>query len=259
MRQAVDRAVEGEAPGDAEFEVVTKYGARVAVEIRARLFYEDGKVVGVQGIARNVTDRKQVEQQVQLQAAALKAAGLGISITNRDGSFLWVNAAFTALSGYTLEELIGKNPRLLKSGKHDAEFYRYMWNTVLAGRVWQGEMVDRRKDGSFYNQELTITPVCRTSGEISHFVGIAQDISARLQTEEALRRSEEKYRSIVLNIPDVIWTIDSRGRVVFVSPNIERLGGYTAEEVSQGGVELLYQTMHPEDVPAIKETLQAAF
>ncbi len=97
----------------------------------AALLYEDGKVVGVQGIARNVTERKQVEQQVRLQAAALEAAAVGIVITDRDGNILWVNPAFTALSGYTLEEVVGKNPRLLKSGKHDAEFYRDMWNTIL--------------------------------------------------------------------------------------------------------------------------------
>ena len=379
--QAVDRAVEGEACGDTDLEIVTKYGARVAVEVRARLLYEGGKVVGVQGIARNVTERKRVEQQVRLQAAALGAAALGIAITNREGNFLWVNPAFTALSGYTLEEVVGKNPRLLKSGTHDAEFYRNMWSTILSGRVWRGEMVNRRKDGRFYNEELTITPVCSTPREITHFVATSQDISARKQAEEtraqlaaivessndaisaispqgaiaswnrgaevlygyrpeeilgkpvsiltppdlseevshlvkqvrqgeritnfetvqvgkdgrriavslslaplkngraevvgssaivrditqrqqaeeALRRSEEKYRSIVLNIPDVVWTVDSRGRIVFVSPNIERLGGYTAEEVRQGGLDLLLETMHPDDVPKMKETLQAAF
>ena len=128
----------GRRAGDAELEVITKYGARLAVEVRSRLLYEDGKVVGVQGIARNVTERKQVEQQVRLQAAALKAAAIGIVITDRDGNILWVNPAFTALSGYTLEEVVGKNPRLLKSGKHDSEFYRDMWNTILSGRVWRG-------------------------------------------------------------------------------------------------------------------------
>ena len=128
-----ESSVEGKAFGDTELEFITKYGARVAVEIRGRLLYEDGKVVGVQGIARNVTERKQVEQQVRLQAAALEAAAVGIVITDRDGNILWVNPAFTALSGYNLEEVVGKNPRLLKSGKHDSEFYRDMWNTILSG------------------------------------------------------------------------------------------------------------------------------
>jgi len=380
VRRAMDSALGGESPGDIELEVVTKYGARLAMEIRGRLLYEDGKVVGVQGVARNVTERKQVEQQVRLQAAALKAAAVGIVITDREGSILWVNPAFMAMSGYTLEEVIGKNPRLLKSGKQDAEFYREMWNTILSGRVWRGEIINRRKDGTFYNEELTITPVCRPSGEIRHFVAIGQDISARKQAEEtraqlaaivessndaiegitpqgtifswnrgaevlygycpveivgkpvstlappelgeevsrlfeqvlrgeritnfetvrvskggrrmavslsmspiknargevvggaaiarditerrqaeeALRQSEEKYRSIVLNIPDVVWTVDSRGRVIFVSPNIERVAGYTPEELYQGGLNFFFQTIHPDDVQAMAATFQNA-
>ena len=380
VRRAMNSALEGESPGDIELEVVTKHGARLAVEIRGRLLYEDGKVVGVQGVARNVTERKQVEQQVRLQAAALKAAAVGIVITDRDGSILWVNPAFMMMSGYTLEEVVGKNPRLLNSGKQDAEFYRDMWNAILSGRVWRGEIVNRRKDGTLYNEELTITPVCRTSGEIRHFVAIGQDISARKQAEEAraqlaaivessndaiegitpqgaivswnrgaevlygyhpeeivgqpvsilappelgdevsrlleqvrhgeritnfetvrvskdgqriavslslspiknvrgevvggaaiarditerqqaeeaLRQSEEKYRSIVLNIPDVVWTSDSRGRIVFVSPNIERVAGYTPEELYQGGLAFFFQTVHPEDVQAMSEALQNA-
>ena len=256
---SLDRAMKGERVGDIELEIITKYGARVAVEVRARVLDEDGKAVGVQGIARNVTERKQVEQQVHLQAAALEAAAIGIVITDRDGRILWVNPAFMSLSGYALEEVIGKNPRLVKSGKQDEEFYREMWGTILSRRVWRGEIVNRRKDGTHYNEELTITPVCGMSGEISHFVATGQDISARKQVEEALRQSEEKYRSIVLNIPDVVWTVDSQGRVVFISPNVERLGGFTPEEVCQGRLDLFFQTTHPDDVQAMRDALWAAF
>ena len=126
------------------------------------------------------------EQQVRYQAAALEAAAAGIVITDGNGNILWVNPAFVALSGYTLQEVVGKNPRLLKSGRHDAEFYHGMWNTILSGRVWQGEIVNRRKDGTFYDEELTITPVCSPTGEITHFVAIGQDISARKRAEEEL-------------------------------------------------------------------------
>jgi len=381
VRRAVESTGEEEESGSDELEVITKYGARLAVEIRSRLLYEDGKVVGVQGIARNVTERKHVEQQVRLQAAALEAAALGIVITDRNHRILWVNRAFITLSGYTLEEVVGKNPSLLNSGKHDEEFYRDVQDTTQSGRVWRGEIVNRRKDGTLYNEELTLTPVCHTSGEITHFVAIGQDISARkqaeetrarlaaivessndailgvspqgtivswnrgaeglygyrpdeilgkpasilappdlsdevsrlleqvrkgekiadfetvrvgkdgrriavslsmsplknasgevvggaaiarditqrLQAEEALRQSEEKYRSIVLNIPDVVWTMDSLGRFVFISPNIERVAGYTPQEFYQAGLELFFQTIHPDDLPAIKENLQAAF
>ena len=115
------------------------------------------------------------------------------------------------------------------------------------------------KDGRRIAVSLSMSPLKNARGEVVGSAAIARDITQRLQAEEALRQSEEKYRSIVLNIPDVVWTVDSRGRIVFVSPNIERLGGYTAEEVCQGGLDLLFETMHPDDVQTMKETLEAAF
>src|SRR5579862_7791596 len=99
------QSVDGVKIKDAEFEIVTREGARLAVEVRSRLLYEGGKAVGVQGIARNVTERKMVEQQVRLQAAALEVASFGILIAKRDGTILWVNPAFTTLSGYSLPEV----------------------------------------------------------------------------------------------------------------------------------------------------------
>ena len=210
LRQAVGRIREGEVCGDAELEVVTKYGARLTVEARTRALYEDGKLAGVQGIARNVTQRKQVEQQVLLQAAALTAAAIGIVITDLHGDIVWVNPAFSTLSGYSLEDVIGKNPRLFKSGEHDAEFYRHMWDTILSGRVWRGEIVNRRKDGNFYNEELTITPVRQISGEITHFVAIGQDISARKQVEEA----RAQLAAIVESSNDAIEGVSPQGALL---------------------------------------------
>ena len=381
VRRAMGRAREGEAPGEAELELITKRGARVAVEVRGRLLYDDGKAVAVQGIARNVTERRQVEQQVRLQAAALEEAALGIVITDHHHTILWVNPAFTAMSGYSLGEVVGKTPHLLYSGKHDAAFYREIRDTLQAGRVWRGEIINRRKDGTFYDEEMTITPVCRPSGEITHYVSTGQDVSARkqaeqtraqlaaivessndaitsvtpqgilaswnrgaevlygyraeevlgkhvsllappdhldeihhlveqigqgktithfetmrvtkggrwipvalsmaplrnargevvgsssiardvserLQTEAALRQSEEKYRSIVCNIPDVVWTIDSRGRIVFITPNIESFSGYTAEELCTGGLEAFFQRVYPNDLGELKAAVDAAF
>ncbi len=141
-------------------------------------------------VARDISERKQAQAQNQLQAAALEAAANGIVITDRDGVIEWVNPAFTALTGYTLSEAEGKNPReLVKSGQHERVFYKQIWDTILAGEVWQGELNNRRKDGSLYSEEQTITPLLDTAGRITHFIGIKQDISARKQAESALRQS----------------------------------------------------------------------
>jgi PAS domain S-box-containing protein len=102
-----------------------------------------------------------------------------VIITSRDGTITWVNTAFSETTGYSAAETIGKNPRsLLKSGVHDAAFYKPMWDTLLSGNVWHGEMTNRRKDGSHYPEDLTITPVKDAHGDIAHFVAIKRDLTA---------------------------------------------------------------------------------
>jgi PAS domain S-box-containing protein len=119
-------------------------------------------------------------------------------ITDRTGTIAWVNPAFSQLTGYTPQEVVGSQPRLLKSGHHEPEFYAGMWGTVLGGRVWHGEVANRRKDGSTYVEEMTITPVRSGKDEITHFVAIKQDVTARKQTEAALaQRTEELARANV--------------------------------------------------------------
>jgi len=132
-------------------------------------------------------ERRRTEERLRLQSAALEAAANGIVITDRAGTTLWVNLAFTRLTSYTAEEVIGQNPRLLKSGQHDAAFYQELWETILSGQVWHGEIINRRKDGSLYTEEMTITPVQDERGEITNFIAIKQDVTERKLAEEKLR------------------------------------------------------------------------
>ncbi len=124
------------------------------------------------------TERKQAEL-VRLQGAALESADNAILITSNDGTITWVNSAFTALTGYTSAEAIGQNPRILKSGQHDAAFYKSMWETLNSGKVWHGELVNLRKDGTTFDEEQTITPVLTETGQITNFIAIKKDITAR--------------------------------------------------------------------------------
>lgn len=128
--------------------------------------------------------QKQVEARLHLQSLALEAAANCILITDKDGTILWANHAFTDLTGYTVEEAIGQTPRLLKSGVQDAVFYEHLWQIILSGNVWQKEMVNRRKDGTLYTEETTITPVQNQEGEVTHFISVKNDITARKQIEE---------------------------------------------------------------------------
>ncbi len=138
-------------------------------------------------VVRYAVHGRRADAQLHLQSTALNAAANGVVITGCDGRISWVNPAFTRITGYTLEEARGKNPRFLKSGAHDQTFYRTLWSTVLAGDVWRGEIVNRRKDGAFYTAEMTITPVRGERGEIEHFIAVTTDVSERIRTHEQLR------------------------------------------------------------------------
>jgi len=133
-----------------------------------------------------VVESKQ-QDRIQIQTAALEAAANAILITNREGRIEWVNPAFTELTGYERDEVIGLTPRILKSSVQAPFYYEKLWETIVAGNVWRGELHNRRKDGTVYVEEQTITPVKSPDGEIRHFISIKQDVTARKQTEEQIR------------------------------------------------------------------------
>jgi len=137
-------------------------------------------------------DHTEKVAELRLQGAALNAAADSIVITDRNGTIEWVNPAFTALTGYGAEEAIGKNQsELSKSGVHDQLFYRDLWDTILAGHTWQGEMTNRRKDRSVYIVHQTITSVKGARGETDHFIGIGQDITERKTLEAQVRQANK--------------------------------------------------------------------
>jgi two-component system, cell cycle response regulator len=127
------------------------------------------------------------EDLLQLKATALEAAANPIIISRRDGTIILVNEAFENLSGYTRDESSGQKTSLLKSGQHPSSFFKNMWEPILSGQRWQGELLNRRKDGSLYLEEMTITPVRNQTGGINHFIAIKLDITDRKHAEEHLR------------------------------------------------------------------------
>ncbi len=149
---------------------------------------------------------KQAEENLPMESAALEAAANAIVITDQSGNILRVNAAFTVLTGYTAQEVLGKNPRLLKSGKQDDATYQNLWRTISSGHVWGGQLINRRKDGSLYPEEMTITPLHDASGAIARYIAIKQDITERKRAEEALRASQQIIEGIINAIPvRVFW------------------------------------------------------
>jgi PAS domain S-box-containing protein len=145
-----------------------------------------GHIVGTFSSGADITERSHGQY---LQSAALNAAANAIVITDRTGLIEWANRAFSDLTGYTGAEAVGQNPwELVRSEPYDQALYETLWETILAGQVWRGEIINRRKDGSLYTEEQAVTPVRNAQGEISHFIAVTQDITERKRAEEETRQ-----------------------------------------------------------------------
>jgi PAS domain S-box-containing protein len=193
-----------------------------------------------------IVRRQEIEIQLRTQTTALETAANGVIITDRQGKILWANQAFARMTGYSVPEILGTTPKLLNSGTHDSKFFKNLWETILSGNAWHGEVTNRRKDGSLYIDEQTITPVLNSAGGIENFISIHQDVTERKQSEIALRASEEKFRTLLDWTYDwAIWT-DPQNKVMYNSPSCQRITGYPPEQFITNP-ELLTQIVHPDE------------
>lgn len=195
------------AAGSVTFEArhMTKLGRVFPVEVTENYLQFGGKEYSC-SFSRDITERKEAERQINLQVTALKAAANGIVITDQEGEILWANPAFTRLTGYEPHEVVGRSHRVLKSGSQDKAFYQNLWRTIMAGKVWQGELVNKRKDGSHYTEEMTITPVQDDRGAITHFIAIKQDVSERKRAQDDLYQARQMLETVLNTIPQrVFW------------------------------------------------------
>jgi PAS domain S-box-containing protein len=179
-------------------------------------------------------ERIQTAEQLRLLTTALEAAANGVAIMAADGKFLWVNRAFTKLTGYTIDEVVGQTSRLLKSGRYPPTFYADMWVTVMTGNVWHGELVNKRKDGTFYFEEMTITPVRRADGQVQNFIAIKQDISERKQIERLLMLERDQLQALMDNLPDHIYFKDVHSRFIRINRSMAKFLGLKQSEDAIG-------------------------
>ena len=155
-----------------------------------------GQPLKMQGVIYDITENKNAGAALRLQSAALEAAANAIVIADVEGVIQWVNPAFTRLTGYAIEDALGNHTNILFSGMQDRAFYKNLWDTILAGKVWHGELVNKRKDGSLYHEEQTITPLTDSAGRITHFIGVKQDITDRRLAEEKIRQQVEHLSAL---------------------------------------------------------------
>ncbi|MGA8891179.1 MAG: PAS domain S-box protein, partial [Anaeromyxobacteraceae bacterium] len=187
-RIAIDRALGGEA--------FTEIRLQPDLDIHYELTWSPirdprGAVTGVAAFVRDVTARRRAEAERERLVTAIEQAAEVVLVTDPRGDIVYVNPAFEVVTGYGRDEALGRNPRILASGAQDPAFYRHLWETIAAGRTWQGRFVNRRKDGRLFTEEATISPVRDATGTIVNYVAVKRDVTRDLALEEQLRQSQK--------------------------------------------------------------------
>lgn len=174
---------------------LTKDGREIPVSFSPSVMRDhNGETQGLVCVAQDISERKRAEEANVLLATAIEYAADAIEITDTEARFKYVNPAFEKTTGYTRAEVVGKtSASVLRSDKHDAAFYQQMSNTIASGKVWSGSYIGKRKDGSLYYQEATISPVRNSAGKIIHHVAVKRDITERKRLEESLAKINECF------------------------------------------------------------------
>jgi len=189
---AVPRALRGETVSNAEYTLRRKDtgetwdGSYSFSPLRDR----DGVVSGSVVVARDITSRKSAESELRKLSLAVEQSPAVVMVTNTAGIIDYVNPKFSEVTGYSSEEVIGKNPRILKSGKTPPDAYRTLWETITAGKTWQGELLNRKKNGQLFWEIASISPITDNSGVVTHFIAVKEDITERKQLQEQVLRSQ---------------------------------------------------------------------
>jgi len=185
--EIVNAAIANKAPFKLQHRDITKSGAVLWEEVNGIPFYDkNGTMIGLRGTGLNITERKQAEVELRIAAASFETQE-SIMITDANSVILRINQSFTESTGYTSDDAVGQTPKLLKSGRHNADFYREMWAAIQSTGSWQGEIWDRRKNGEVYPKMLTITAVKGGDGAVIHYVGSHIDITERKAAEEKIQ------------------------------------------------------------------------
>ncbi len=202
----VGKAIAGSLPAETYKQLQPTYdaalaGKRSSVEFSfgdkyfllqaAPLFSDKGEVQGGITLSQEITEQRRIREDLRRLAQAVEQTQEVVVITDEAANILYANPAFTEVTGYQRKEVEGKNPRILQSGRHEARFYEELWNTLLAGETWQGQFINKRKDGSIYYEEASISPVRNDAGEVTNYVAVKHDVTRERELEDQLRQSQK--------------------------------------------------------------------
>lgn len=203
--------------------------------------------------------RARAEERVRMLSRAVEQSPGIVIITDLDGKIEYVNPRFTEVTGYTPEEVLGQNPRILKEDIiAPDDIYRQLWETVTQGREWRGELQNRRKNGEHYWTLATISPIRDDSGKITHYMAVQEDVTEKRQAEAALRESEARFRQLFEQAADAIILHDMDGKIVNANHQAATSLGYDREQLIGMTISEIADTPDPDDLRRFWETLAAS-
>jgi PAS domain S-box-containing protein len=207
---------------DGELKLKSKDGLPVWVSLHAvRL---DGS--RFMAFCLDIADRKRSEAEVRKLSHAIEQIPVSVVITDTSGIIEYVNPRFLQVSGYAAEDVLGRNPRLLKSGETSGAEYKALWETIRDGRVWTGEFHNRKKNGELFWEWASISPLRDESNAITHFVGVKEDITEQKKAEDALRESESRFRELANSLPEMVFELDRYGKFTYINSVGYKMFGY---------------------------------
>ena len=244
----VQQAMDSVSPGQGrrfQFRHRLADGSVRDVEVLASSIRHRGRAV-LHTIILDVTERESTQKKLRQLSAAVEQSPVSIVITDPAGDIEYVNPKFLDITGYTRAEVLGRNPRCLKSGDKGPEAYRGMWETIVAGKEWRGEFHNKKKNGELYWESASISPILDPSGRITHFLAVKEDITERKRAEESLREATERL-SLATRAGGVgIWDYDVVNDRLVWDDQMFRLYGLTRDQFA-GAYEAWRAGVHPED------------
>jgi PAS domain S-box-containing protein len=181
------KILKGVKSGINEYTAIRKDGSTFPVWTSSTSIKENGTPRGFRGFIIDISEHKQKTTELELLHTAIGQVSEAIEITDSEGRMLFVNQAMQKITGYSRDELIGKNPKVLKSGREASEAYENLWSTISSGKKWRGQLVNRKKDGSLYTEDVSITSVRDSKGSICNYVAVKRDITEETKNEEKIR------------------------------------------------------------------------
>jgi len=213
----------------------------------------NNKLIGILGVSRDISSRKKIEADIKKLSVVVEQSPTSVVITDVDGNIEYINETFTRVTGYAAEEAIGKNPRILKSGKTAIETYKDLWQTILLGKVWKGEFIKKKKNGEDYFEKAIIAPIKNKSGNITNFVSIKENITDKKNAEIELKESQERYKFLSdITMEGII--IHENGKILDVNKSALFITGYKIEELIDS--EKLLNLFTPESYKVIFKNIE---